>query len=191
MHTGARQHFNDTFSRKIPGFSSNRQYWIWGALYFQGCRNTCFIPKTLGKKLLQGVEDISELIAAPEFPSDQWSRHSASSASASRRCPHHLSATWFWRLSWQNGELTPQLIEMQGFPSLYFYQHLLAYAYRKHFDIPEGYNHLFNGIDAPGYRSLCSKVIIGDSKPENVILLEVNRKNKIRIDFWGTQNTWA
>ena len=189
MHTGARQHFNDTFSQeKYQAFLQTVNTEFGEPCTFRVAETPVFIPKTLGKKLLQGVEDISELIAAPNFR-----QISEAAIPPHLRVPAEDAHTTFLQLDFgvcrdKNGELTPQLIEMQGFPSLYFYQHLLAYAYRKHFDIPEGYNHLFNGIDAPGYRELMRKVIIGDSKPENVILLEIEpEKQNTRIDFWGTQ----
>jgi hypothetical protein len=87
----------------------------------------------------------------------------------------------------KNGGLTPQLIEMQGFPSLYFFQHMLAESYRKHFDIPAEMHHLFGGLTPESYIELMREVIVGNSKPENVVLLEIEpEKQNTRIDFWGT-----
>ncbi|MEM8908520.1 MAG: hypothetical protein AAGD05_11785, partial [Bacteroidota bacterium] len=86
----------------------------------------------------------------------------------------------------ENGGLIPQLIEVQGFPSLYFFQDLLAKAYRKFFDIPENYNHLFDGLDSASYIELLRKNIVGDSDPKHVVLLEVEpEKQATRIDFYG------
>ncbi len=109
------------------------------------------------------------------------------------RVPGEDAHTMFLQLDFgicrdSNGAYTPQLIEMQGFPSLYFFQHLLAESYRKHFDIPADFHHLFGGLDNAGYVDLMREVIVGDSKPENVILLEVEpEKQNTRIDFWGSQ----
>jgi hypothetical protein len=87
-----------------------------------------------------------------------------------------------------NGELTPQLIEMQGFPSLYFFQQLLAESYLKHFEIPADFHYLFGGLTPESYIELLREVIVGGSKPENVILLEVEpEKQNTRIDFWGSR----
>ena len=65
----------------------------------------------------------------------------------------------------ENGELTPQLIEVQGFPSLYFFQDLVARGYRKHYDIPENFKHLFGGLDSEAYIDMLRNVIVGDLKP--------------------------
>ncbi|MCD8538312.1 MAG: hypothetical protein LRY55_00010 [Leadbetterella sp.] len=43
----------------------------------------------------------------------------------------------------ENGEYEPQLIELQGFPSLYGYQTYLAGKYRKYFDVDRGYSEFF------------------------------------------------
>jgi hypothetical protein len=47
---------------------------------------------------------------------------------------------------------------------------------------------LFGGLDETGYLNLMRDVIIGDSNPENVVLLEIEpEKQNTRIDFWGTR----
>ena len=86
------------------------------------------------------------------------------------------------------GELVPKLIEMQGFPSLYFFQNDLAEGYKKHFEcIPEAMTPIFEGLDTEGYLETMREVIVGDSKPENVVLLEVEpEKQNTLVDFLGT-----
>ena len=84
----------------------------------------------------------------------------------------------------EDGNLHPNLIEVQGFPSLYFYQDFVAEAYRKFFAIPDGYSHLFNGMSRDDYLSLLQKVIVGDCRPEEVIILEVDPyRQPTAIDF--------
>ncbi|HRE40287.1 MAG TPA: hypothetical protein PLG90_03060 [Ignavibacteria bacterium] len=88
----------------------------------------------------------------------------------------------------ENGNYIPQLIELQGFPSLYCYQELLNEAFRKNFEIPENYTHYFNGLNHESYIQKIKDVIIGDSNPENVILLEIEpEKQKTYIDFLCTE----
>lgn len=88
----------------------------------------------------------------------------------------------------ENGNYIPQLIELQGFPSLYCYQELLNEAFRKNFEIPENYTHYFNGLNHETYIQKVKDVIIGDSNPENVILLEIEpEKQKTYIDFLCTE----
>jgi hypothetical protein len=56
--------------------------------------------------------------------------------------------------------------------------------FRKHFNINERYGGLFNIHKPDEYVDILKKVIVGDSNPENVVLLEIEpEKQKTRIDF--------
>lgn len=88
------------------------------------------------------------------------------------------------------GGITPQLIELQAFPTLFFYQPFLGKAFRKCYpNIPnEGLHYYFSGLNEESYLKEIKQVILGNEKPENVILLELfPEKQKTRIDFWATK----
>ncbi len=88
------------------------------------------------------------------------------------------------------GGITPQLIELQAFPTLFFYQPFLGKAFRKCYpNIPEkGLDYYFSDLNEKSYVDEVKKVIVGDENPENVILLELfPEKQKTRIDFWATE----
>lgn len=88
----------------------------------------------------------------------------------------------------KNGNYIPQLIELQGFPSLYCYQEVLNQKFKEYFNIPENYAHYFNGLNHETYIKKLKEVLIGDSNPENVILLEIEpEKQKTYIDFLATE----
>lgn len=146
-----------------------------------------FVPHFLKEKLLQGVAEITDELVKPDFRA-----RSEAAIPANVRVPDEDAHPVFLQLDFgicegENGELTPQLIEMQGFPSLYFFQHLLAKSYRDNFDIPGGFHHLFGGLDNAGYVELMRKTIVGDARPERTVLLEVEpEKQNTRIDFWAT-----
>lgn len=189
MHQALREKYNAAFTQeKYEAFLNTMNTAFGEACTFRISETPVFVPAYLKKKLLQGVEDICAVISAPDF-------HARSEAAlpAHLRVPGEDAHTTFLQLDFgicrdSHGELTPQLIEMQGFPSLYFFQHLLATSYRKHFDIPADFHHLFGGLDNEGYLQLMREVIVGNTKPENVILLEVEpEKQNTRIDFWGTR----
>jgi len=85
----------------------------------------------------------------------------------------------------KNGEFIPQLIELQGFPSLYCYQHYFDRKLREYFPIPEDFTPFFSGLDSDSYKEFLGKILLGDSDPENVVLLEIEpEKQKTRIDFY-------
>jgi hypothetical protein len=87
-----------------------------------------------------------------------------------------------------DGDLTPRLIELQGFPSLYGFQWLLARGYREHFDVPAGLTPYFGGLDDASYIEALRRTIVGSADPANVVLLEIEpEKQKTRVDFEVTE----
>ena len=89
----------------------------------------------------------------------------------------------------ENHRLTPRLIEMQAFPSLFAFQFLLLGCMRKVFPaIPQNWTSSFGGIKDEQYLDILRRTILADSKPENVILLEIEpEKQKTRIDFSASE----
>ena len=87
------------------------------------------------------------------------------------------------------GHLTPRLIELQGFPSLYAFQHFLLSCYRDAFPaVPADWSPYPDGLDDAGYLELLRRAIIGNHAPENVVLLEIEPdRQKTRIDFACTE----
>jgi hypothetical protein len=87
------------------------------------------------------------------------------------------------------GKLTPRLIELQAFPSLFGFQLLILHCMRKAFPaIPRNWTSSFGGIKDEAYVDLLRRTIIAEAKPENVVLLEIEpAKQKTRIDFAATE----
>lgn len=88
------------------------------------------------------------------------------------------------------GGISPQLIELQAFPTLFFYQPFLGEAFIEHYpNMPkEGFDYYLGGLDKKSYTEKVKQVILGDENPKNVILLELfPEKQKTRIDFWSTK----
>ena len=87
------------------------------------------------------------------------------------------------------GEICPQLIEMQGFPSLFAFQVLQDKMCKKYMDIPENYTAYFNNLDENSYILALKNMILGNLNPENVVLLELYpHKQKTRVDFYCTKD---
>jgi hypothetical protein len=88
----------------------------------------------------------------------------------------------------EDGRLTPQLIELQGFPSVYAFQWLIEKAFREVYGVPESQTPYFDGLDPQSYADCLRDVIVGDADPETVVLLEVEpEQQKTRIDFAATE----
>lgn len=146
-----------------------------------------FISKELKNHLFQACEDILDTICDPSFK-----EKSKSALQTGQEVPNEDAHTTFLQMDFgicknDKGELFPQLIEIQGFPSLYFYQHMMGYLYKKYFNLPDNLTHLFNGLTDSDYVNLMRKIIVGDSDPDKVVLLEVEPHNQAtQIDFWVT-----
>lgn len=192
MHSLLRKAYNEAFTpEKYQRFLHTINTAVGEAVTFRVAETPIFVPKSLKNQLLQGVEDICAVLQQSDFK-----QRSEAALPAHLRVPGEDDHTIFLQLDFgicraSDGSLTPQLIEMQGFPSLYFFQQMLADSYRQHFDtIPADWHYLFGGLDADAYTSMLRDVIVGNSKPENVILLEVEpEKQNTRIDFWASQKS--
>lgn len=153
---------------------------------FRIAETPVFVPAVLKNKLTDACTRIIDVIKQPGFRE-----------LTNRAIPQNLfvpgetnKSMWlafdFAICRDSNWQLDPQLIEMQGFPSLFFYQHLLAEAYRKTYNVSESVSHLFNHNDN-GYVAHMKKLLLNGHNPENVILLEVEpEKQNTRIDFLAT-----
>lgn len=157
---------------------------------FRVAETPIFLPDYFARDLVRAADAISERLAGPgvlDATADAirppyWSVPGAAEA------PVFLQYD-FAVCHGPGGQLTPNLIELQGFPSLYFFQAELARAYQHAHAIPLGYRPFFGGHDEGSYLQLLRDVIIGDHDPREVILLEIEpRTQNTRIDFRATHN---
>jgi hypothetical protein len=161
-------------------------------LDFRVAESPVFVDKNLKAKILTVFNDIVDQIKKPDFI-----------AKTERSIPEHLFtegenavpgclAIDFAITIDKKGEYAPQLIELQGFPSLFGYQTYLAGKFRKHFDIDRGYTEFFNRLNIMSYTQEMKNFLLGDSKPENTVLLEIfPEKQKTRLDFELTKKFWG
>lgn len=88
----------------------------------------------------------------------------------------------------KDGQIVPQLIEMQGFPSLYGFQYLCDALTKKQYSIPENYDSYLNGYNEDSYIQLLKEIIIGNEELSAVVLLEIlPQQQKTLIDFKITE----
>ncbi len=189
MISDARKKYNETFTQaKYDQFIADSNSDINHEISFKICETPVFIPADYRDKLIQAGNEILDIICKEDF-----SQKSQQAIPQINFVPGDEGKPVFIALDFgicENavGELIPQLIEMQGFASLYGWQNALGNNYRKHFEIPDNVSHLFNGIDEQQYIDLLKRNIIGDYKPEEVIILEINpTQQKTWIDFYLTK----
>jgi len=155
---------------------------------FRVAETPVFVPRALKEKLIAAGEEIINLIKQSNFKELTKKSIPANwNVPNENEQPHFLTFD-FGICKNEAGELTPMLIEMQGFPSLYGFQIHLANTFRKCFEIDNSTNHLLNGFDEEKYIEVFKEVIIGKHKPYEVALMDVDTPNqKTAIDFFVTQ----
>jgi len=73
-----------------------------------------------------------------------------------------------------DGTLAPRLVEIQGFPSIYALQALMAHKYQDAFTLRNDLTPYLGGLDEASYFALLGKAILNGHAPEEVILLEID-----------------
>ena len=149
-----------------------------------------FISKAVKKVVEEACDAIISQLWKIDFPEIRRKFIPAELQSPVPMGNPHFLAIDFGLCEDGKGGITPQLIELQAFPTLFFYQPFLGEAFMQHYpNIPkEGFDYYLNGLDKKSYTEKVRKFILGDEKPENVILLEIfPEKQKTRIDFWSTK----
>lgn len=155
---------------------------------FRLAETPVFIGAEYKSLLLQACEEVFDTICRKDIKQ----MTEGALANPGWRVPGEDDHTIFMQVDFgvcegANGSLIPQMIEIQGFPSLYCFQAGLGNAYRNNFDIPADMSTFFNGYDQQSYIQLLKEVIVGDAAPENVVLLEIEpEKQGTNIDFYAT-----
>jgi hypothetical protein len=188
MVPGIRKHFNETFTQeKYKAYLTELNSKHPGGIEFRVAETPVFVGKDFKDKILAACESIVDVIT--QFNFKTLSSHAIPEEV---RVPNENEHTHFIAFDFgicenEQGELEPQLIEMQGFPTLFAYQIWHDEVTRRHFDIPENYSAFLNGYTPETYRQFLKEVIVADHNPENVILLEIlPHQQKTKIDFYCT-----
>lgn len=183
-----RRQFNESFTQeKFDQFLIDLNQLHPGSIEFRVAETPVFISKEFKNKMLDACESIVDVITDEKF---ETLTHSA--IPKGEKVPNETHHSEFIAFDFgicenESGELEPQLIEMQGFPTLFCYQKYLSKTIKKHFDIPDNFSPFLSGYNKETYVDLLRKIILDGHQPENVILLELKpHQQKTRIDFYCT-----
>lgn len=185
-----RDQFNKSFTPEIyQQFLKDLDSKHPGNIDFRVAETPIFIPKDFKKKMLDACEAIVDVIIDPSFK-----KLTERAIPAHENVPGENDYCDFIAFDFgicenENGEMEPQLIEMQGFPTLFGFQIYYPEVLEKHFNIPGNFSPYMNGYTKDTYINFLKEVIVGNHNPENVILLELKpHEQKTRIDFYCTQD---
>lgn len=190
MIPAIRKHFNETFTQeKYQAFLKELQAVHPGAIEFRVAETAVFVPKDFTKKLLDACESIVDIIVDPAFKEKSKNAIPENLQVPGENDHSHFIAFDFGICINEEGEYEPQLIEMQGFPTLFAYEILVDDIFRNHFPVPDNFSAYLGNHDRASYIKLLKEIILGGHQPENVILLEIfPHKQKTKIDFYCTQD---
>ncbi|MGV3761436.1 hypothetical protein [Parapedobacter sp.] len=189
MIPSIRSTFNSRFSvQRYQQLLSRLDKSYPGTLGFRVAETPVFVSRDLRKRLVEACENIVDQLLHPNF-----SRSSEEAIPQRFRVPGPEGRSEMICMDFavcvdDVGRPTPRLIELQGFPTLLFFQAALARAYRQSYDIPAGFDNYFNGYDEERYTRLLQRLLLGGYAPEHVVLLEVNpHAQKTKLDFYLTE----
>src|SRR5688572_24772716 len=189
MIPSIRKVYNESFTKeKYQSFLVELHAAYPGELEFRVAETAIFVPKEFVRQMLDTCESIVDIITEPQFKNLTDKAIPSGLRVPGENAHSHFIAFDFGICINEENKYEPQLIEMQGFPSLFAYEILLDDIYRNHFTVPEGFNAYLNGHDRESYTRLMKEIIIGNHEPANVVLLEIfPRKQKTKIDFYCTE----
>ncbi|MDD3459633.1 MAG: hypothetical protein PHO74_09205, partial [Weeksellaceae bacterium] len=143
-----------------------------------------FLPKAFKDKLIEVSSSIIEQIKS--MKEDELAKAIPENHKVPKDTEKpHFIAIDFGICKDEKGEISPELIELQAFPSLFslkkLYEQMLleTYPFLNQIKHPYTVESYFNKLD---------EVILAGEKPENVILMEIHpEKQKTLADFLATQ----
>jgi hypothetical protein len=190
MIPAIRQRFNQEFTQeKYTAYLEDLHNTYPGQLEFRVAETPLFIPKDFTQKMLDACDEILKQVSTDEYRR-QSDRAIPENLNVPGEDQHpHCIAFDFGICESASGELEPQLIEMQGFPTLFAWEAVVPEIYNRHFWCPEGFSAYLSGYDKASYIDLLKKVIIADTPVQNVVLLEIfPETQKTRVDFSATED---
>ncbi len=154
---------------------------------FRVAETPIFISSHFKEKLLFASNEIIDFIVRSDFKKITQRAIPKGCFVPNENDHSHFIALDFAIVKDGSGELQPQLIEMQGFPSLFGFQDFLGEKFKEHYDLPLGFNNHFD-LSSIEYKNTLRKFLLGNHKTENVILLEIDPlQQNTAIDFIITE----
>lgn len=160
---------------------------------FRLCETPCFFDVDFMQALARNARELLEQL----MNNREYLEASNRAIPDAYRVPDEPARPLFLQVDFgvirdENGDLQPRLVEIQGFPSLYAFQPVLAQAYIDAYGLPSDLRSTLDGLDLDGYWAVLRTAIVGDHDPENVILMEIDPEHqKTLCDFLVTEQKFG
>ncbi|MFN4000244.1 hypothetical protein [Algoriphagus sp.] len=142
-----------------------------------------FIPKSLSRQIIEASLQVIDFIKRPDFKA-----LTQRSIELNKAVPSEDAHTQFLAIDFgiceENGMITPKLIEVQGFPSIFNFQFNLYRKILKYYPFLSELSPYPEGVDESVYLELLRSVVLGEFTNQEVVLLEIEpEKQNTKIDF--------
>jgi hypothetical protein len=188
MIAEVRNRYNGSFSeKKYEVFLADLNQTFNHKITFRVAESPIFVDKAFKHRLIDASNQIIDFLVRDDFK-----KLTEKAIPKNLIVPNETDHSLFLALDFavvkdSSGSLQPQLIEMQGFPSLFGWQDFLGSKFKEHFYCPPGFNNHFD-LTIEQYQSNLKRILLHGHKPENVILLEIDPlKQNTAIDFIITE----
>lgn len=180
-----RKQFNQEFSEeKYEQFKEILKQKSGVETSFRISESPMFLSDKFKDKLIDASESIIDQIKALSPETLQKAIPENCKVPNDTNQPHFFTID-FGICKSENGEIEPQLIELQAFPSLYAFQKVFEDTFCEVYPF---LNEIKNKMPHEEFRNYVKELIVGNENPENVILLEIfPEKQKTLIDFILTE----
>src|SRR5678815_5633180 len=166
----ARKAFNESFTEeRYKQFLNDLHSRHPGAIQFRIAETPVFVDKQFTKKMIDACESIVDLIVDPSFINLTERSIPSTDRVPGKEGVSNMIAFDFGICINEQNELEPQLIEMQGFPTLFGFQVYYPETLRRHFPIPGNYTQYLGGYTKESYLRDLKSMLLGDFPVEQVI----------------------
>ena len=154
---------------------------------FRIAETPVFIDRDFKMQLLDAGDYICQFITHPSF-----SNQTADAIHKGLHIPNEATLPEcividFAIAEGQDGKMMPQLIELQGFPSLFAFELLQAQALEKVYHLPKNFSPFLNGYTQASYLDFFKSMVLGE-QAKHTILLEIKPyEQKTRPDLMLTE----
>jgi hypothetical protein len=160
---------------------------------FRCSETPIFLPRDLLDKMIRYGQELYQQLAS----NAEYRTASEQAIPAAYRVPNDTDYSMFVQADFglirePDGSLEPKLVEIQGFPSVYGFQAILASSYARVFHLHEildsNLTPFLGGLNETSYWDLLKRVILNGHDPQEVVLLEIEPyQQKTLADFLVTQ----
>lgn len=194
MIPALRRAFNERFTAEgYRRFLDDVARRVGVPIAFRMSETPCFFPASLMHALAEtGRALVHQLVDNPEYM-----RASDATIPPAFNAPGEGQHPLFVQVDFgltrdSAGNITPKLVELQAFASLYGFQAALAEQYRESWQLPEDLQVFMGGLTRDRYDALVGRALLNGHAPEHVVLMEIDpARQKTRPDFALTEQRFG